>query len=189
MLLKEENETLKERLNNLSYIISDLNTKVKDSENEKVSLATAIKIIRKENQHAMNSERGCQTQKHKRKTKQVTGTGNTDSRNFDTRNTSIGNTDARNTDTRNSNTRKTGSGNTDHFRNIPVRSKSRVVILGDAMIQHLNPRQLQNDINRKVAIKTLPRLVKILNHARAIVNSSERPKNICTCRINIHFVN
>ena len=79
-----------------------------------------------------------------------TGTGNTDTRNSDTRNTGTGNTDTRNTDTRNSNIRNTGC------RNIPARSKPRVVILGDPMIKHLNPRQLQNGINRKVAIKTLP---------------------------------
>ena len=37
-----------------------------------------------------------------------------------------------------------------------MRSKSRVVILGDSMIKHINPRQLQNGSNRKVAIKTFP---------------------------------
>ena len=79
-----------------------------------------------------------------------TGTGNTDTRNIDTRNTGTGNTDTRNTDTKNSNIRNTG------FRNIPARSKSRVVILGDSMIKRLNPRQLQNGINCKVAIKTFP---------------------------------
>ena len=83
-----------------------------------------------------------------------TGTGNTDTRNSDTRNTSTGKTDTRNTDTRNSNTRNTGSRNTDYSRNIPMRSKSRLIILDDSMIKHLNPRHLQNGINRKVAIKT-----------------------------------
>ena len=83
-----------------------------------------------------------------------TGTGNTDTRNSDTRNTGTGKTDTRNTDTRNSNTRNTGSRNTDYSRNIPMRSKSRVIILGDSIIKHLNPRQFQSGINRKVAIKT-----------------------------------
>ena len=43
--LVEENEQLRERNTNLSYIISDLNTKVKEVENEKQSLVTALKII------------------------------------------------------------------------------------------------------------------------------------------------
>ena len=269
LLLKEENKALKERLTNLSYIMSDLNTKVKDCENEKLSLVTAIKIIQADNQHAMDSERGWQIQKDKRKSKQATGnicldtreietrnqytvlsdsddegvfqcddsgpsyanknaiivdpspkpsgippknrvekrllsnrksseteshhwntnyTRNTDTRNTGTRNTGTRNTDTRNADTRNSDIRNTGTGNTDTrnsdtrntgtrntdtrntdtrntdtrnsnirntgSRNIPARSQSRVVILGDSMIKHLNPRQLQNGINCKVAIKT-----------------------------------
>ena len=67
LLLKEENEALKERLTNLSYIMSDLNTKVKDCENKKLSLVTAIKIIQADNQHAMNPERGWLTLKVKEK--------------------------------------------------------------------------------------------------------------------------
>ena len=43
--LKEENEALKERIANLSYIMSDLHTKVKDSEDEKQSLVRALKIM------------------------------------------------------------------------------------------------------------------------------------------------
>jgi hypothetical protein len=38
----------------------------------------------------------------------------------------------------------------------PARSKSKVVILGDSMIKHLNPRLLQNGVNHKIAIKTFP---------------------------------
>ena len=40
----EENEQLRERNTNLSYIMADLNTKVKEAENEKHSLVTALKI-------------------------------------------------------------------------------------------------------------------------------------------------
>ena len=42
---KEENEELRERNTNLSYVIADLNTKVKEVENEKQSLVTAMKIL------------------------------------------------------------------------------------------------------------------------------------------------
>ena len=86
LLLKEENEALKERPTNLSLIMSDLNTKVKDCENEKLSLVTAIKIIQADNQHAMDTERGWQTQKDKRKSKQATGNICLDRREIETRN-------------------------------------------------------------------------------------------------------
>jgi len=43
--LVEENEQLCDRNANLSYIMSDLNTKVKEVENEKQSLVTALKIL------------------------------------------------------------------------------------------------------------------------------------------------
>ena len=85
-LLKVENEALKERLTNLSYIMSDLNTKDKDCENEKLSLVTAIKIIQADNQHAMDFERGWQTQKDKRKSKQATGNICPGKREIETRN-------------------------------------------------------------------------------------------------------
>jgi predicted nucleic acid-binding Zn-ribbon protein len=46
--LKKENEALRERVQNLEYTMSDLNTKFKDLENEKMSLITVIKILRHE---------------------------------------------------------------------------------------------------------------------------------------------
>ena len=46
--LKKENEALRERVQNLGYTMSDLNTKFKDLENEKMSLITVIKILRHE---------------------------------------------------------------------------------------------------------------------------------------------
>ena len=43
--LKDENQTLQERNNNLCYIKFDFNTRDKDVENEKESLKTAIKLF------------------------------------------------------------------------------------------------------------------------------------------------
>ena len=43
--LKHDNEQLRERAENLSYIMSDLNTKVKGLENEKESLVTALGML------------------------------------------------------------------------------------------------------------------------------------------------
>ena len=46
--LKKENEALMECVQNLGYIMSDLNTKVKDVENEKMSHITVINILQNE---------------------------------------------------------------------------------------------------------------------------------------------
>jgi predicted nuclease with TOPRIM domain len=45
MQLMCENDSLKERFNNCSYIVSDLNTKIKNIEDEKLSLVTALKLL------------------------------------------------------------------------------------------------------------------------------------------------
>ena len=42
---------------------------------------------------------------------------------------------------------------TNYFRR---HSGAQVLLLGDSMIKHLNPRQLQNGINRKIIVKTFP---------------------------------
>jgi regulator of replication initiation timing len=43
--LKSENESLRERAENLSYIMSNLYTRVKDLGTEKASLVTVLKIL------------------------------------------------------------------------------------------------------------------------------------------------
>ena len=43
--LKKDNDVLSGRLNNSLLVISDLNTRIKDNENEKLSLITAIRLI------------------------------------------------------------------------------------------------------------------------------------------------
>lgn len=52
--LNADNRDLRERTENLSYIMSDLNTKVKDLENEKLSLVTVIKILQSEDSRGNN---------------------------------------------------------------------------------------------------------------------------------------
>ena len=49
--LKLENSSLTDRLNTVSYVISDLNSKIKDLESEKASLVTTIKLINDQHQH------------------------------------------------------------------------------------------------------------------------------------------
>ena len=43
--LKDENKSPLQRVANLSFIVSDLNTKLKESENEKQSLVTVLKLV------------------------------------------------------------------------------------------------------------------------------------------------
>ena len=53
--LKNENDELRERNTNLSYIMTDLNTKLKDVENEKESLITVIKLLQSEYRNTKTS--------------------------------------------------------------------------------------------------------------------------------------
>ena len=53
--LREENIALNERINNLGFILADLNTKLKISEGEKATLLTSIRLIQ------LDIESGCKT--------------------------------------------------------------------------------------------------------------------------------
>ena len=46
--LKQENDELRDRLNTMALALSDLNRKVEDTENEKLSLVTVLKILHEE---------------------------------------------------------------------------------------------------------------------------------------------
>lgn len=43
---------MQDKLNNVSYVVSGLNTKIKDLENEKMSLITVIKLLQEDNNPA-----------------------------------------------------------------------------------------------------------------------------------------
>ncbi len=43
--LRRDNDDLRERFSSCSYIVSDLNTKIKNIEDEKLSLVTALKLL------------------------------------------------------------------------------------------------------------------------------------------------
>ena len=64
--LKEENAKCSERMNNLAYIVSDLNTKIKVLEEEKASLITAVRLIN-EDQSNQFSELNQHTKDHNNK--------------------------------------------------------------------------------------------------------------------------
>ena len=53
--LKKENDSLKEQINNYKCVMSDLNLKVKDLQNEKNSLVTVIKIIQNDQEQQQAS--------------------------------------------------------------------------------------------------------------------------------------
>ena len=55
--LRIDNDSLKDRLNSVSYVVSDLNTKIKDIECEKLSLVTAIKLLQEDNNLATINNR------------------------------------------------------------------------------------------------------------------------------------
>ena len=55
--LRIDNDILKDRLNSVSYVVSDLNTKIKDIESEKLSIVTAIKLLQEDNNLAAINNR------------------------------------------------------------------------------------------------------------------------------------
>ncbi|CAB3999303.1 ---NA--- [Paramuricea clavata] len=55
--LRIDNDSLKDRLNSVSYVVYDLNTKIKDIESEKLSLVTAIKLLQEDNNLATINNR------------------------------------------------------------------------------------------------------------------------------------
>ena len=61
--LKEKNAKCSERMDNLAYIVSDLNTKVKVLEEEKACLVTAVRLIN-EDQNNQISELNLYTKDH-----------------------------------------------------------------------------------------------------------------------------
>jgi predicted RNase H-like nuclease (RuvC/YqgF family) len=54
---KEEISRLKEKIKNQSYFISDLDTKLKELNNERNSLLTVIRILQVENQNFLHYQR------------------------------------------------------------------------------------------------------------------------------------
>ncbi|CAB4011493.1 Transposon Ty3-G Gag-Pol poly [Paramuricea clavata] len=61
--LKDENKSLLQKVANLSFIVSDLNTKLKESENEKQSLVTVLKLVNlDQSTHDQNSHGTWKTQ-------------------------------------------------------------------------------------------------------------------------------
>ncbi|CAB3991819.1 Hypothetical predicted protein [Paramuricea clavata] len=61
--LKDENKSLLQKVANLSFIVSDLNTKLKESENEKQSLVTVLKLVNLDQSiHDQNSHGTWKTQ-------------------------------------------------------------------------------------------------------------------------------
>jgi predicted nuclease with TOPRIM domain len=55
--LREENVALNERLNNLGSVLSDLNTKLKTSEEEKAGLLTAFRLLQTDTETGLKRRR------------------------------------------------------------------------------------------------------------------------------------
>ncbi|CAB4020284.1 Werner syndrome ATP-dependent helicase-like [Paramuricea clavata] len=62
--LRCENTDLTERMNNLEFILADLNTKLKIAEDEKTSLLTAIRLIQSDGDVKLNNNNNIMTTKH-----------------------------------------------------------------------------------------------------------------------------
>ena len=158
VVLKKENEALRERVQNLGYIMSDLNTKVKDLENEKMSLITVINILRHE--HGRDDKRceGEQCDKFEKKTQEK---GNVvivdDDENVSTHNryeilsdhqedNEITSTSHDTNESAKTKSRKSQGGKDKSRNKKRNKASTSTVIIGDSMIKHLDSRRLQRSI-------------------------------------------
>ena len=167
--LKDENQALRDRITNLSLIASDMNTKIKDIDNERLSLITAIKLLQSTPLSHANSEEPQHTQTLNETTcKQNSKQNQTQNRRTLTKEPSISlsnryevlSSDDDDEQTANkSNDRpatKPRKGQ-DRHRNIKAKSiKSPVVILGDSMIKMVQSSKLSRSAGQRVQIKTFP---------------------------------
>ncbi len=198
--LKQEIGKISDEANNYKYIISDLNTKIKELEDEKKSLITAIKIVqndvvknRKPNQNentlreqysGENSHNGpVET------TNQYSILSDNDNddeilmlsqselpknRNLPeaSKQSHRSNQDKRRnntTQTKQQQTNDRDKVNNDEKAQDPRRSprvgQSRIAVLGDSMLKHINARRIQQGMKHKVVIKTFPGAgVEEMNH-------------------------
>jgi hypothetical protein len=57
--LKQENELLKDRVNVMALAVSDLQKRIEDTENEKLSLVTAFKIVHDQHKDVVGNSNHC----------------------------------------------------------------------------------------------------------------------------------
>jgi hypothetical protein len=168
--------SLRDKVANLSLKTSDMNTKIKDMDNERLSLITAIRLIQTalsidinteerqpfqtQNEIKQNSKRK-QTQRQSRTSEsgepniQLSNRYEVLSSDDDDEQTGIksnGKSDIKNRkgqdrqSNNRSNTQKTNAKST----------KSPVAILGDSMVKMLQPAKLSRSADKKVQVKTFP---------------------------------
>lgn len=209
--LKEENVILSDQVNNYKYITSDLNTRIKELENEKKSLITVIKILqgdqencgkettwnvvknRKLNQSINTLRDQHSGEKNHNRTVETTNQYSVLSDNESDNEIQIlsqklipknrnqaespNYTQRPNQDKRrdysayakqrtdNNHQKDNNNERTQDPRRIPRASQSRVAILGDSMLKHVNTRKIQHGIKQKVVVKTFPGAgVEDMNH-------------------------
>ena len=169
--LKEENDRLTERINNLSFILADLQGKAKCAEEEKASLITTIRLLYKDlggnqpvhahyhsvettqpsNQPLLDQTDGDKvlSPQQKRSEYSVTPTQNS----FSVLNVEEASDEDHQTTSKNT-TQKTRShqnnqgegtklsNNDSQKENYSAEGKSTVVLVGDSMVKNINPRKL-----------------------------------------------
>jgi hypothetical protein len=208
--LKQEIGKISDEANNYKYIISDLNTKIKELEDEKKSLITAIKIV--QNDQKMHQESAWNVVKNRKPNQnentlreQYSGENShngpvettnqysilSDNDNDDeilmlsqselpknrnlpeaSKQSHRSNQDKRRnntTQTKQQQTNDRDKVNNDEKAQDPRRSprvgQSRIAVLGDSMLKHINARRIQQGMKHKVVIKTFPGAgVEEMNH-------------------------
>jgi hypothetical protein len=176
--LRRTNNDQQERIINMSCTISDLKSTNRNLEDEKSSLLTAIRLIKSdysklgikaavrevENEGPATWKVPKQNARSKPASPQTEDSNVTSA--LETSNQYAIFTEANtNGQQKQMPTKSYGSEQSQHVRQQdPVvtrrtsmtKTRSRVAVLGDSMIKHINPRQLQNGVKPKIAVKTFP---------------------------------
>jgi lysophospholipase L1-like esterase len=179
--LKVQNSALEERMTNLTYILADLQGKLKNAEEEKASLITVIRLLNNNNESndcagdqidansAVEQEQQNQTSEHfqpnipVKKSYMVLNVEETINEPSISESSQQYAHQSENTKRVQNLTTTTryNEQNPNRAQNSPRptkydKQKQTVAILGDSMIKHMNKKRLQNGLSHNIKLKTFP---------------------------------
>ena len=171
--LRNENLELRQRNANLSYVMTDLQTKVKDTENEKTSLITAIKLIQHDQSNSSRSNGKIDSWQNvgnkNSSAKRISKTNNAAKTATSTTNINryevLSDSDAEPTKEQTPSHIKPTTSQMNPTKAKPSSQKNNpksrategpITILGDSMIKMIKPTKLSRSIGERVNIKTFP---------------------------------
>ena len=177
--LKNENQTLRDKLTNLTLVASDMKTKIKDMDNERLSLITAIRLIQtapyidadteqpfriqnetKQNLKYNSKTKQIQTERYEAEQSSITLTNRYEVLSTDDEQSGITSKSTSGFKDRTAQSRHNNKKRPNVKKNLDddkaKSTKGPVVILGDSMVKMLQPTKLTRSVGQRVRVKTFP---------------------------------